>query len=33
MEGKQEKAVREEGIPEEAIIYCDGLVKMYLSDS
>ncbi len=32
MEGKQEKAVREEGIPEEAIIYCDGLVKMYLSD-
>lgn len=32
MEQKKENAVPEEGIPGDAIIYCDGLVKMYLSD-
>lgn len=32
MEEKQQNTVREESIPGDAIIYCDGLVKMYLSD-
>lgn len=32
MEQKQDLLRQEEDIPSDAMIYCDGVVKMYLSD-